>query len=490
MSDLCLKPSNSIINSISTFGHKKSISRKILVLGDESIGKTSLLHVYARDHFPQVFEPTVVENHTIDVLVGDQIVELSLWDNVNFSRQDEVGKAGPSSYANAHVILLCFSIPSFDYIYFVGSKKRKEPRHFEAACPGLYSGPRLAEFGPETVQRRVSTGYFALTPDFPVIEHRGSRFSILALAYTRALTLLASGGPGKDFFALSTSAIREDRTTWTNITSLICEPKKLQYKFDNVAINSTMQPFRGGFFKSTCFVNPIHEDPADFCIFVNPTVNRGQGLVIIAPENELEQGVVDLDLSDDLPNLNTIEVVDMPEKGGKGAVASRNILVGEDVALMRPVVLLPLGQSVWKTRFGQSVRRQAIDHLPLHTRAAVARLHGEGTNTDEFISNLIDVNTFNSKLPTGYALGSLVVDASRLNHACRPNVIYRFDFGTQILKMKAFKPIAKGEELTISCKESIVIGFALDTEITKLFRSLPGHDHRGATRGPQKNFWF
>ncbi|WAQ88339.1 hypothetical protein PtA15_9A466 [Puccinia triticina] len=110
MSDLCLKPSNSIINSISTFGHKKSISRKILVLGDESIGKTSLLHVYARDHFPQVFEPTVVENHTIDVLVGDQIVELSLWDNVNFSRQDEVGKAGPSSYANAHVILLCFSV--------------------------------------------------------------------------------------------------------------------------------------------------------------------------------------------------------------------------------------------------------------------------------------------------------------------------------------------------------------------------------------------
>ncbi|KAA1066843.1 Rho GTPase [Puccinia graminis f. sp. tritici] len=156
MTDLCLKPSNSIIDSISTFGQKKIISRKTLVLGDESIGKTSLLHVYARDHFPQVFEPTVVENHTIDVLVGDQVVELSLWDNVgqlnslhlslslqfffffffclcfpdhNIFIMQKIGnvfaniylqiqicqdkmkleKAGPSSYANVHVILLCFS---------------------------------------------------------------------------------------------------------------------------------------------------------------------------------------------------------------------------------------------------------------------------------------------------------------------------------------------------------------------------------------------
>ncbi|KAA1096646.1 Rho GTPase [Puccinia graminis f. sp. tritici] len=48
---------------------------------------------------------------------GDQVVELSLWDNVDLSGQDEIGKAGPSSYANVHVILLCFSlIPWLDQI--------------------------------------------------------------------------------------------------------------------------------------------------------------------------------------------------------------------------------------------------------------------------------------------------------------------------------------------------------------------------------------
>ncbi|KAA1113208.1 Rho GTPase [Puccinia graminis f. sp. tritici] len=134
MTDLCLKPSNSIIDSISTFGQKKIISRKTLVLGDESIGKTSLLHVYARDHFPQVFEPTVVENHTIDVLVGDQVVELSLWDNVDLSGQDEIGKAGPSSYANVHVILLCFSV---DKPNSLTSTENKWLDQIIERCPGV-----------------------------------------------------------------------------------------------------------------------------------------------------------------------------------------------------------------------------------------------------------------------------------------------------------------------------------------------------------------
>ncbi|KAI9617687.1 hypothetical protein H4Q26_012990 [Puccinia striiformis f. sp. tritici PST-130] len=130
MSDnLCLKATNSII---SNFGHKKIINRKILVLGDPSIGKTSLLHVYARDHFPQIFEPTVVENHTIDVLVGEQIVELCLWDNL---AEEEDEKPGPgSSYSNSHVVMLCFSVDKPNSL--INTENKWLDRIIER-CPGV-----------------------------------------------------------------------------------------------------------------------------------------------------------------------------------------------------------------------------------------------------------------------------------------------------------------------------------------------------------------
>ncbi|PLW04562.1 hypothetical protein PCASD_26065, partial [Puccinia coronata f. sp. avenae] len=178
-------------------------------------------------------------------------------------------------------------------------------------------------------------------------------------------------------------------------------------------------------------------------------------MVIVAPEEVLEGSFEDgLDLSEDPPHPDTIQVVEMPEKGGKGAVASRDVDVGEDVAIMRPVGLFPTNTPLWSTSYGRSIRRQAIDHLPMRTRAAIARLYGEGESEDEFISSVIDVNTFTSFLKTDMDFGAVVLEGSRLNHACRPNVIYSMEPLAQLLHLKAIKPIAKGEELTISYLES------------------------------------
>ncbi|KAH9443545.1 hypothetical protein Pst134EA_033011 [Puccinia striiformis f. sp. tritici] len=284
--------------------------------------------------------------------------------------------------------------------------------------------------------------------------------SVLGYIYALAIPL-ASGGPGHDLFASIYSTVQQKNNHWTNSTDLICQPsdspffipssENSPYKYDQVVLKSTPQPFRDGFFKSTCFMNPIDDDPDSFCIFINPALNGGKGMVIVAPEGDFEQYLgKDIDLSIEPRELDTMRTVDMPEKGGKGAVASRDIQAGEDIALMRPLALFPLGQTVWSTRFGQNVRRQAVDHLPLHSRAAVAGLHGEGKDGDEFISDLIDVNTFMTHIQTEMPIGAVVVEASRLNHACRPNVVYNLDPRTQLLNMKAIRPIEKGEELTIS----------------------------------------
>ncbi|KAI9614656.1 hypothetical protein H4Q26_009042 [Puccinia striiformis f. sp. tritici PST-130] len=103
MSDsLCLKATNSII---SNFGHKKIINRKILVLGDPSIGKTSL---------------------------GEQIVELCLWDHL---AEEEDEKPGPgSSYSNAHVVMLCFSVDKPNSL--INTENKWLDRIIER-CPGV-----------------------------------------------------------------------------------------------------------------------------------------------------------------------------------------------------------------------------------------------------------------------------------------------------------------------------------------------------------------
>ncbi|KAH9975865.1 P-loop containing nucleoside triphosphate hydrolase protein [Lactifluus volemus] len=63
-----------------SFGRGRPIQRKVVVVGDGACGKTSLLNVFTRGFFTQVYEPTVFENYVHDLVVDNQVVELSLWD--------------------------------------------------------------------------------------------------------------------------------------------------------------------------------------------------------------------------------------------------------------------------------------------------------------------------------------------------------------------------------------------------------------------------
>ncbi|KAJ8101358.1 small GTPase superfamily [Lipomyces tetrasporus] len=90
---------------------KRPISRKIVILGDGACGKTSLLNVFTRGYFPQVYEPTVFENYVHDIFVDGTAVQLSLWDTAG---QEEFDRLRSLSYNDTHTIMLCFSIDSRD----------------------------------------------------------------------------------------------------------------------------------------------------------------------------------------------------------------------------------------------------------------------------------------------------------------------------------------------------------------------------------------
>ncbi|KAK9475189.1 small GTPase superfamily [Dipodascopsis tothii] len=98
---------------------KKPIARKIVILGDGACGKTSLLNVFTRGYFPQVYEPTVFENYVHDIFIDGQAVQLSLWDTAG---QEEFDRLRSLSYNDTHTIMLCFSIDSRDSLENVQTK--------------------------------------------------------------------------------------------------------------------------------------------------------------------------------------------------------------------------------------------------------------------------------------------------------------------------------------------------------------------------------
>ncbi|KAJ7035631.1 P-loop containing nucleoside triphosphate hydrolase protein [Mycena alexandri] len=113
------------------FGRGKPIQRKVVVCGDGACGKTSLLNVFTRGFFSQVYEPTVFENYVHDIFVDDQQVELSLWDTAG---QEEFDRLRSLSYAETHVIMICFSVDNPVSLENVETKWLEEILEY---CPGV-----------------------------------------------------------------------------------------------------------------------------------------------------------------------------------------------------------------------------------------------------------------------------------------------------------------------------------------------------------------
>ncbi|KAI8897582.1 ras family-domain-containing protein [Globomyces pollinis-pini] len=109
----------------------ESKRRKIVIVGDGAIGKTSLIAYFQTGEFLDTYIPTVFENALSQVDIGTQIINLEIWDTAG---QDEYTRLRPFAYTNAHAVILCFAIDRLDSFNNINQKWLPELKHY---CNGL-----------------------------------------------------------------------------------------------------------------------------------------------------------------------------------------------------------------------------------------------------------------------------------------------------------------------------------------------------------------
>lgn len=143
--------SRTSLNSPNSAGFR----RKLVVIGDGSCGKTSMLISFTNGSFPAMYIPTVFENYVASIPVDDHLVELSLWDTAG---QEDYDRLRPLSYPETSVILICFAI---DAPNSLNSVANKVPFYFfmsmENSCSGSKRSSSIARVSLESlwVVRRI-----------------------------------------------------------------------------------------------------------------------------------------------------------------------------------------------------------------------------------------------------------------------------------------------------------------------------------------------
>jgi len=84
---------------------------KVVVVGDGGVGKTSLIAVNLNCDFPEIHEPTIMDNHMVKFSIADADVihGITLIDTAG---QEEFDEKRPRSYKGTEIFVICFSVVS------------------------------------------------------------------------------------------------------------------------------------------------------------------------------------------------------------------------------------------------------------------------------------------------------------------------------------------------------------------------------------------
>ena len=86
---------------------KISKAIKLGVVGDGTVGKTTLLMAYTVHAFLDEYTPTVFDNFSVIEEVDDKLVNIILWDTAG---QEDYKQLRTTTYTNTDIFMICFSV--------------------------------------------------------------------------------------------------------------------------------------------------------------------------------------------------------------------------------------------------------------------------------------------------------------------------------------------------------------------------------------------
>lgn len=107
-----------------------SVKCKIVLVGDCECGKTSLIKRYIKENFNEIYTATAFDTYNTTYHVSDTYkIQMSLWDTSGSHMYNSVR---PLSYADADLIMVCFSVADPDSLEHAISRWSREVREH---CP-------------------------------------------------------------------------------------------------------------------------------------------------------------------------------------------------------------------------------------------------------------------------------------------------------------------------------------------------------------------
>ncbi|PVI04231.1 SET domain-containing protein [Periconia macrospinosa] len=209
----------------------------------------------------------------------------------------------------------------------------------------------------------------------------------------------------------------------------------------------------------TCLQTVIPDEKQDhghigthetFCVYTNTEFHAKRGISLITtPEVAAELTYTTFEPYESLSADPAPFAQKHIEGKGEGLFATRDISEGDALMLNSPVLFVHRHALETPSRQRRhTLLRTAIDQLPKKTKDSFMALSRQGGEYE--IEDIINVNSMRVKVWDGSSHLVVVPEASRVNHACRPNAHYRFDDTTLNLDVSALTDIKSGEELTFS----------------------------------------
>lgn len=99
---------------------------KIVLVGDDAVGKTSLALTHSTGEFPRDYIPTVTDTFEMTLDQSGRGHTISVWDTVG---SDDYDRLRPLSYPQTKLFLVCFSVTNRGSFDSVSQKWIPEIRH-------------------------------------------------------------------------------------------------------------------------------------------------------------------------------------------------------------------------------------------------------------------------------------------------------------------------------------------------------------------------